>query len=399
MIAATAVVLAACGGQVVTDQPAADAPSTGTETSVTEPFTSSVDGSFPDGPGALRTPDDPAFPSPLVDLTQVLTVIPPDSIPAIDNPQFVSVADADQYLESDEAVVVLELEGQARAYPVQILMWHEIVNDEVGGTPVAITYCPLCNSAVTYERRIGGLATTFGTSGKLFNSALVMYDRATESLWTHYDGRAVAGLLTGERLTPIPSPLLAWDDFKAAHPDGLVLDRDDTGHRRSYGVNPYTGYDDPTGRTLFPFSSTDERAETKQRVVGIAIGDESRAYALAALSQGEATATNDELAGTPLVVFWKAGQASALDVGGIADGRDVGSVAVFNAEVEGSILTFNTQGPAFVDDQTGSTWDITGTALTGSMAGSSLARIHHLDTFWFAWSSYMTGSDLVEAIP
>jgi hypothetical protein len=352
-----------------------------------------VNGSFPEGPSALRSPNDESFPPPLIDLGQTISVLPPDSIPAIDEPFFVSVDEADVYLTSEEPVAVLEIAGEARAYPVQILMWHEVVNDTVGGIPVAITYCPLCNSAVTYERRIGGLETTFGTSGRLFNSALVMYDRATESLWTHFDGVAVAGLLTGERLAPIASTLLAWADFKAAYPDGTVLDRERTGYTRAYGRNPYDGYDNPDGRTYFPFAGDDPRLATKERVVGVVIGEAARAYRLAAISGGEARVTHDELAGTRLVVFWKAGQESAFEDSAVTE---VGSVGVFRPVANEEALTFRAQGGRFVDDETGSVWDITGRAVDGPLADTTLERIHHLDTFWFAWSSYQPETDLVE---
>jgi len=384
------VVLASCGG------PGADASNPdSTDSSAAK---SSPGGTLPVGPSALLSPSHPDLPAPLVDPGDLLPGgPPPDGIPAIDEPVFVAVDDADLWLDDREAVAYLELGGEVHAYPVQILIWHEIVNDEVGGTPVSVTYCPLCNSAVSYRRVVDGIVTTFGTSGRLYASALVMYDRATESLWTHFDGRAVAGVLTGHVLEPIPSPLLAWADFKAAFPEGVVLDRDTTGYVRPYGDNPYGGYDKPD---TFPFlfrGDVDGRARAKQRVVGVVVGDVARAWTLEAISGGSALATNATVGDAPVAIFWKAGQVSALDTGIPGEGSDVGSVGVFSPVVGDRVLTFTSSGEVFRDQQTGTTWDITGSALAGPLAGSDLEQIHHFDTFWFAWSTYQPGTDLVDA--
>ncbi len=392
--AALLLIGAACGVTGGTDAtPAANT------TPLAEPPTSaepSPAGGLPEGPSALRDRTNDAFPEPLVDPRDIISGgPPPDGIPPIDDPEFLSITAADAYLEDDEPVVALEIDGDARAYPAQVLIWHEIVNDVVGGVPVSITYCPLCNSAATYVREVRGVETTFGTSGSLFASALVMYDRATESLWTHFDGRAVVGLLTGEQLETVPSPLLAWSDFKDAYPDGLVLDRDRTGFSRRYGANPYVGYDDPE---TFPFlfiGDPDTRAAAMQRVVGVTLGDEAKAYALEAVSGGEAAATHDNIGGRPIVVFWEAGQASALEDSSIAGGRDVGSVGVFVPDVDGQALTFSVQDGVFVDDETGSSWNVTGMAVSGPLAGSQLERLAHLDTFWFAWATYRPETELV----
>jgi len=370
----------------------------GQPTSTSDPTTGAVpaQGVLPDGPSALDTMQHADFPDPLVPVGEILSGgPPPDGIPSIDDPVFLDVADHLDLLEVREPVVALEIDGDARAYPVRALIWHEIVNDTVGGVPVAVTYCPLCNSAVTYRREIRGVETTFGTSGRLFASALVMYDRATESLWTHFDGRAVVGVLTGEQLESIASPLLAWEDFRSTYPTGKVLDFDNTGFSRDYGRNPYAGYDDE-GSFPFLFRGTvDDRAVAKQRVVGVSIDGESVAFALSYVSAGEANASNELVGEVPVAILWKAGQASALDDGTISDGFDVGSVGVFDPHVDGTSLTFGAQGSMFVDAQTGSTWTVTGEATDGPLAGARLVRLDHLDTFWFAWSTYRPGTALV----
>src|SRR5262249_1671449 len=153
-----------------------------------------------------------------------------DGIPAIDQPRFLRAAQV-SFLSANEPVLALQIGGDARAYPVQILIWHEIVNDTVDGVPVAVTYCPLCNSAIAYGRRAAGRVPSFGTSGMLYNSNLVMYDRQTQSLWVQFTGQAVAGVLTGHQLQPYPMQTVSWADWRAGHPDGWVLSRD-TGYTR-----------------------------------------------------------------------------------------------------------------------------------------------------------------------
>ena len=394
--AGLALLVAACGaGEDITADTGEPTTTDVSPTPTTAPA-STVDPD--DVPSALDDMNDPAFPEPLIDPAEIISGgPPPDGIPSIDAPRFVTVDEADEWLEDAEPVIFLEMNGETRAYPVQVMIWHEIVNDTVDDVPVTVTYCPLCNSAVSFRREVNGEVTTFGTSGRLYASALVMYDRATESLWTHFDGRAVVGALTGERLEPISSPLIAWADFKESHPNAMVLDKDATGYSRPYGQNPYAGYDDPDTDPFLFRGSVDDRAAAKQRVVGVATGAGARAYALDGLMNGDATATNDQVGDTSVVIFWKSGQASALEAGRVDSGRDVGSVGVFSPIVDGEALTFTVEGGAFVDEQTGSRWDITGKATSGELEGRSLEQIHHLDTFWFAWSTYQPETDLVGA--
>ena len=387
LLIGTILLLVACGN----DEPAS-APAV---TDSTAPPASIASGA--DGASALEDMRDPSFPEPLIDPVEIISGgPPPDGIPSIDDPQFVSVDEANEWLGTNEPVIYLEANGEVHAYPVQIIIWHEIVNDTVGGVPVAVTYCPLCNSAVSYQREVAGEVTTFGTSGRLYASALVMYDRATESLWTHFDGRAVVGTLTGQELEPISSPLLGWSDFREAFPDARVLDRDATGYSRPYGNNPYAGYDNPTTEPFLFRGTVDDRAAAKLRVVGVEIDGAARAWALEGLADGDASATNGQVGETPVVLFWKSGQASALESELVLGGRDVGSAAVFSPVVDGETLTFTVDAGGFVDEQTASRWDITGTAVSGELTGTSLEQVHHLDTFWFAWSTYQPTTDLVE---
>lgn len=397
-----ALIAAACGGADSADPDVA--PTTSPSTAVDEDQEPSgevaepVQGVLPEGPSALETSSAAEFPPALIDPDEIISGgPPPDGIPPLDEPVFMDVVDALDTFQPDEAVVALEIGGEAKAYPVQIVIWHEIVNDEVGGVPVSVTYCPLCNSAVTYRREIRGVETTFGTSGRLFASALVMYDRATETMWTHFDGRAVVGLLAGEQLEAIASPLLSWKEFRETYPTGQVLDPEATGFGRSYGRNPYFGYDDDETEPFLFTGITDPRAVSKERVVGVELEGTAVAFTLDAISDGEAQATAYELAGTDLVVLWRSGQSTALEAESISEGRDVGSVGVFLPVADGQALTLVADGEGFRDEETGSIWNVSGEAIEGELAGTRLERVVHLDTFWFAWATYRPGSDLVES--
>ena len=318
---------------------------------------------------------------------------PPDGIPPIDDPRYVSVEDT-TFLCDQEPVVVLELNGDARAYPIQIMTWHEIVNDVVGDEPVTVSYCPLCNSALAFRREIdGGRVLDFGTSGSLYQSALLMYDRQTQSLWTHFDGRSVVGELVGTQLDVLPMATVGWADFKAAHPDGQVLSWQ-TGLTRDYGRNPYQGYDRREGPfDRFFDGEVDDRLQAQDRVVGIT-GEGGLVAVLRSQLAAEGVMAVED-GDRDLTVWLKPGTASALDANAVADGADIGAVGVFVNEVDGSVLTFRAEGDGFVDDETGSTWSILGEAVGGPLAGTQLTPVTHVDTFWFAWSTYRPDTAVV----
>ena len=252
----------------------------------------------------------------LVDLAGIRDGGPPkDGIPAIDSPRFRPVAEVDD-LADTEPVIGLTVSGESRAYPLRILTWHEIANDVIGGVPVAVTYCPLCNAAIVFDRRLDGVVLDFGTTGKLRHSDLVMYDRQTESWWQQYSGEAIVGRYAGRRLKMLPARLESWADFRARAPDALVLvpERPDA---RPYGANPYVGYDSAGMPFLYDGEVPAGIAPLARVVV---VGEEAwsldRLRAAGRIEAGE------------LVLTWRPGQASALDTPRIADGRDVGSVVV-----------------------------------------------------------------------
>jgi hypothetical protein len=321
---------------------------------------------------------------------------PKDGIPAIDRPRFISTGEADRFLADREPVAVIEIGGISRAYPLQILTWHEIVNDEIGGRPVAVTYCPLCNSTVAFSRVVGERTLDFGTTGMLRNSDLVMYDRQTESWWQQITADAVVGELTGERLEVLPSQILSWAEFRRLDPNGEVLSRD-TGHSRPYGENPYTGYDQPGSSPFLFEGETDDSLPPKERVAAIATG-EAKAVVYPFSRLGEDAPINDRIDGKPIVVMFDPSVASALDDSSIASGRDVGAAAVFERTAGGRKLDFQA-GPGsgeVRDRQTGSTWDLRGRAIAGPLEGERLQQVPHDDQFWFALAAFYEDPDIRE---
>ncbi len=244
---------------------------------------------------------------------------PKDGIPALSNPKF-RKASTETRIGGTEPVITVEINGDARAYPVRYLTWHEIANDVVGGVPVAVTFCPLCNSGITFDRRVKQGTLTFGVSGKLRNSDMLMYDRETETWWQQAIGEAIVGDLLGTELVQLPTWMESWDEFVARNPEGLVMEEPD--FARQYGRNPYVSYDSSTKPFLYSGENPPHGIPALERVVRV--GD--RAWPLTRLSKLGAVTEN----GVSLI--WKAGQASALDGRSIAKSRDVGGVRVKDAQ-------------------------------------------------------------------
>ena len=338
-------------------------------------------------PSALRSPGAAGLPEPTVDLADVVDGgQPPDGIPALDAPRFQRTGDV-HWVDDPEQVLVLEAGGEARAYPVQVLTQHEIVNDTVGGVPVAVTYCPLCASGVAFDRRVEDRVLSLGTSGRLYRSDLVMYDRQTESLWPQIEGRAIAGALTGAELDVLPASLVSWEQWRSAHPDGWVLSRQ-TGFDLPYGSNPYYQYDDKVSLPLFLAGPVDNRIEwLKQPVLGIESGDDALAIDIEALRIDGVREV--VVGGREMTVWWLPGSRSSLDGFAVGEGREVGTTAVFEPTVDGRRLSFRPLGDGTVADrETASTWNALGQAVSGPLEGAGLTPVAHTTTFWFAWSGF-----------
>ncbi len=352
-----------------------------------EPIASTM---LEDVPSALREPRHPDHPEPMIDLGEIRSVVPPDSIPSLEDPHFEPATEVD-WLPRVEPVLALEINGDARAYPLRIMTWHELVNGTVGGVPVTVSYCPLCNSAVAYDRRVNKRVLDFGTSGALLNSSLVMYDRQTESLWSHYTGEAVAGHLTSAQLNLIPVQTVSFERFMETYPAGYVLGRD-TGHSRRYGQNPYDFYD--TNNRPFLFNGAlDDRLEPITRVV--ALRDDDTGVVIPAEVLAEQRVVPFSFAGLELVALFEPGTASALDNPSIADGRDVGATGVFVRSVGGRMLDLMPADEGgFVDTSSGAVYDILGQPV-GSAGAEPLEPVEHLDTFWFAAAAFYPDAEII----
>lgn len=257
------------------------------------------------------------FDKSLIDFKDILSGGPPkDGIPAIDNPVFLPVSDI-QNLKPNEAVIALSVQGQARAYPLRVMMWHEIVNDKIAGLPVAVTYCPLCNAAIVFDRRLpSGDVVDFGTTGKLRHSDLVMYDRQTESWWQQFTGEAIVGDQVGTVLEMLPAALLSWRNFQERYPEGEVLVPADPA-LRDYGRNPYRGYS--TLKTPFLYYGTTSIGVPPMALV-VAVGE--KAWLLSELKQKK------RIEADGVILSWQEGQSIALEGSRVYEGEDVGTVTV-----------------------------------------------------------------------
>jgi hypothetical protein len=245
--------------------------------------------------------------------------VPKDGIPPIDNPRFAPIAEVDRLYTGTEPVITVNVNGAARAYPLGILMTHEIVNDELGGKPITVTYCPLCNSAIVFDRNVNGKVFDFGVSGKLRNSDLVMWDRQTESWWQQFTGEGIVGEMTGTQLTMLPVRVESFDKFKGRFPDGEVL----LSPRGGPGFNPYAGYD--TSPQPFLYRGTFPEGI---RPLDYVLAVEDEAWSIELL-QRERRVEKDGL-----IITWEPGQNAAMDRRNISDGRDIGNIVVQRKEGE-----------------------------------------------------------------
>ena len=292
---------------------------------------------------------------------------PKDGIPSIDDPLFAPVSES-QFMSDSDTVIGLEINGDARAYPLFILVWHEIVNDTVGDVPVSVTYCPLCYTNQVFERVIDGKEVEFGTSGKLYNSNLLMYDRLTESYWSQALGLAVKGELTGTQLNLIPFDVITWKDWKELHPDTVVLTTD-TGYLRSYATDPYGNYyTEP--RIMFPIEYKDDRIHPKEIIIGIEINNVYKAYRQNDIELK--TIINDSVNHNPLLLVSLFSENSR----------------VFERTVNDDILDFQFTENKIVDLQTYSEWNYDGIAISGPYLGTELERIPTSPGFWFEWFAF-----------
>lgn len=292
---------------------------------------------------------------------------PKDGIPSIDNPVFASVEDS-SFMSDSDTVIGLEINGEVKAYPLFILVWHEIVNDYVGGIPVLVTYCPLCYTNQVFERIIDGQEVEFGTSGKLYNSNLLMYDRLTESYWSQALGIAVKGELTGYSLNLIPFDVITWGDWKKLHPDTLVLTTN-TGHIRSYATDPYGNYyTEP--RIMFPVENYDDRLFPKEIIIGF---NENGIYKAYKQNDVESEVLiNDSIGDTPVLLISLYSE----------------NTRAFERTINEDVLDFVYRDGKILDVQTNSEWNYDGLSISGEHKGEHLKRKSIEPGFWFEWVAF-----------
>ena len=319
---------------------------------------------------------------------------PKDGIPPIDAPQFISTAEAARWLSAKEPVIAFEHGGEARAYPLQILIYHEIINDRVSGTPVTITFCPLCYSAIVFDRRVHGTTLDFGTTGRVRKSDLIMYDRQSESWWQQFTGTGIIGKYTGVTLVRLPSMITSFEAFRTAWPGGRVLSKA-TGSSRPYGNNPYHRYDDISATPFLFNEPLDPRLPPMERVLALQVKDQQRIYPFSVLH--DQAVINDQLNGTAVTVFSKADVLSAVDATTIKHSQETLMAAGFSRELNGNTLSFKQDGDQIIYTTTASVWNIFGKAISGPLTGQTLTPVDSGIHFAFAWLAFYPDADIYRA--
>ncbi|MGH2627575.1 MAG: DUF3179 domain-containing protein, partial [Anaerolineales bacterium] len=321
-----------------------------------------------------------------------------DGIPPVDAPVYETVDSASSWVEDGWPVVVIVGSEEILAFPLPILLWHEVVNTQIDGATLTVTYSPLSGSARVFRGRdTSGEPLDIGTTGNLRFGNSVLYDRPTQSWWQQLSGEAIVGEQAGTALAALPSQVLPWPDFAAGYPEGRVLSRE-TGAVREYGYSPYAGMetagDLPALVGAFVAGEMDTRLRPMDRIAALAVAGNLRAYPFESLSA--LRVVNDEADGLALAIFWREGVRSLTDAARVGESRDVGSTGAYRRDVAGQRLTFEWTGGGFRDRETGSTWSLAGTAVAGPLRGEQLTRLDSVEAFWFAWSAIFPETEVWE---
>ena len=305
----------------------------------------------------------------LSDATESTVLQLRDAIPPIATPKYTDVDTADQWLTANDIVVGYVDGDEALAYPTRILNYHEIINETINDMPVLISYCPLCNSGIVYDRRLNGDVLEFGNTSALHNSDMVMYDKQTLSYWFQVEGAAIVGDLTGQQLEVLPTMFMRWAEWRDTYPDSQVLSLD-TGFSRPYERDPFTRLPASLNQGRFPFpvndSARDPSLPAGEQVISLVVAGDARAYPIAALAGG---VVNDEVGGTALAVIV----------------NEAGTATVLNRQAGEQTLTLAWDGDNLVDQETGTRWTVTGEAITGPLEGTQLELWPARFSFWFAF--------------
>ena len=309
-----------------------------------------------------------------------------DGFRSLENPKFEYVLEASSWLESSAPVIAVAIDGQAKAYPLQILMYHELVNDNLSDTAITITYCPLCNAAMVFNRLVDGEELEFGISGQVYASNMVMYDRQTESWWLQFTGEGIVGEYVGKELTLLPSQIVSFKQFAESFPSGQILSKE-TGYNKKYGINPYLHYDS----RLTPFKRffskpPDPRLPALERVLGIVINDKVWAFPFSELR--DQAFLQDKLSEEPVLIIGLDSVASAVDARQIKDSANTLAAAVYSRRLDGRVLEFKQTSAGVIDTQTQSLWNLFGQAIQGPLKGKQLIKIDKGVYFAFVWLDF-----------
>ena len=335
-----------------------------------------------------------------VELSEIQIVLPKGSFPSLDQPKFVNKSDGMEMFFAHEPVIVVAINGVAKAYSLNILTMHEIANDELEGIPILVTYCPLCNSGIVYNRILNFKGEKevleFEASGMLRNSDMVMLDRKSETLWQQLMGTGIVGTFNEAELDIIPSIIISVEEFFTRYPDGEILSKE-TGFldlEKKYGFNPYKKYDEKENPIPYFFNSekVDKRLPAMERVVDIENNGDYKIYSFTSVAKKGLI--NDTFKSSYVVLFYKSGTISVLDENDISISKNVGSVTVFSAYIDGEPLTFKKKGKEFTDTKTNSIWDITGYCYEGELQGKQLKIEPHGNHFAFAWLAFNPDSEI-----
>ncbi len=335
-----------------------------------------------------------------VTLSEIQIVLPKGSFPTLDHPKFVSRSEGMRQFFVKEPVIAIEINGVAKAYPLNILTMHEISNDMLEGIPILVTYCPLCNSGIVYNRTLNynnkKEILEFEASGMLRNSDMVMLDRKTETLWQQLMGIAIVGTYNEAQLDILPSLIISVEEFFMRYPNGKILSKKTgfTQVEKRYGFNPYKKYDEKTNplQQFFDSDKVDKRLLAMERIVDIEHNGDYKIYSFKSVAKKGVI--NDIFKTKKIVLFYKPGTVSVLDEHDISTSKDVGSVTVFNAVVEKQHVTFKKKRGVFIDNETSSKWDITGHCYEGELKGTQLRIEPHSNHFAFAWLAFHPESEI-----
>jgi len=332
-----------------------------------------------------------------IELNELRALMKRDEIPPIDNPKYISAKKAKKVYLDHEPVIVIENNGKAKAFPLNILTYHEIVNDNIDDLYFSASYCPLCNSAIAFNRKLNynnkEYLLDFGVSGMLRGSNLVMWDRQTETWWQQFTGIGMVGELNKAELEMLPAQIISLNDFIISYPSGEVLSKE-TGfekQQKRYGTNVYEGYDSKIKPRFF-IGEIDDRLPAMERVIDIHSMGEFKIYPHATVAKEKVI--NDEFNSLKLVLFFQSGTKSIMDTKNISKAKNIGSITVFERVVEDKTLTFKKIKRKYKDNETNSTWTITGKCVKGELKGKKLTPVRYGNHFAFSWFAFYPESEI-----